>query len=173
MCTACAVTRVNLYNLYCKTSNMSYSTSCTNLHVLQYKLYKCTCLTAQAVPIYMYYSTSCTHLHIIQYTLYRFTCLTVQAVPIYMYYSTSCTHLHVLQYTLSIFTCLTVQAVQIYMSYSRSCTNILTCITVYCKTCKSVQRVLYDMLMCTACTVIHVNWYSLCCKTCTFVQLVL
>jgi hypothetical protein len=35
---------------------MSYSTTCTDLHVLQYKLYKFTCLTVQAVQIYMSYS---------------------------------------------------------------------------------------------------------------------
>jgi hypothetical protein len=48
---------------------MSYSTSCTELHVLQYKLYKFTYLIVQAVQIYA-----------LQYKLYKFTCLTEQAV---------------------------------------------------------------------------------------------
>jgi hypothetical protein len=71
---------------------MSYSTSCANLHVLQYALYK---------------------LHVLQYKLYKFICLTVQAVQMYMSYSTSCANLHVLQFKLCRFTCLTVRAVQI------------------------------------------------------------
>jgi hypothetical protein len=126
-----------LHSLYCKTCKFD-------------KLYQFTCLTVQAVQMYMSYSTSCTHLHVFQYKLCKFTCLTVQAVQIYMSYSTSCTHLHVLQYKLYIFTCLTVQAVHIYLSYSTSCTHI-----------------------CTACTVRHVHFYSFNGRTCKFVQLVL
>jgi hypothetical protein len=68
---------------------------------LQYKLYQFTCITAQAVHIYMSYSTRCTDLHVLQYKLYKFTCHTVEAVQIY---------LHVLQYKLYKFTGLTVQA---------------------------------------------------------------
>jgi hypothetical protein len=175
-----------VYSLYCKTCKFVQRTSCTNVHVLQYRLYKFTCFTIEAVQIYMSYSTSCANVHVLL-CLYRKTCKFVQLVLYDMYICTACTvrHLnwyslccktcnlysaycktwHVLQYRLYTFTCLTIEAVQIYMSYSTSCANLHVLLSrLYKLTC---------LTMCTACTVRHVNLYSLYCKTCKFVQLVL
>jgi hypothetical protein len=134
---------------------MQICTACTVRHVNLYSLYCKTCKFVQ-----------CTNLHVLQYKLYTFTCLIVQAAHIYMSYSTSCGHLHILQ-------CQMIFCVFIYVNWcpARFLCQMMFCVFIYVYWCPT--RFLCQMMFCEASTVRHVNLYSLYCKTCKFVQLVL